>query len=154
MNNARLVAAGLLAVSSIGVGIVSQWEGRRLNAYLDVAGIPTICDGITAGVRLGQTATHAQCDEKLAHEMKVVEATLRRTIKVPITQSMFDAYASFTYNVGSGAWTNSTLLKLLNQKRYAEACAQLLRWDKAGGKQWQGLTNRRQAEYRHCMKEL
>jgi len=55
---------------------------------------------------------------------------------------------SLVYNIGFGAFKRSTLLRLLNAGASKEEVAkQFLRWNKAGGKEIKGLTNRRQAEY-------
>jgi len=48
------------------------------------------------------------------------------------------------------AFCTSTLNKKLNQLDYAGACQELLKWNKAGGKVLEGLTKRRQEEYKQC----
>ncbi|HHP7177414.1 TPA: glycoside hydrolase family protein, partial [Pseudomonas aeruginosa] len=53
---------GAVAIAS---ALVAAHEGRSLVAYVDPVGIPTICEGITAGVRLGDRATPQQCDALL-----------------------------------------------------------------------------------------
>ncbi|MNT48549.1 Bacteriophage replication protein GPA [compost metagenome] len=47
---------------------------------------------------------------------------------------------------------SSTLVKLLNQKRWADACRQLPRWVYVKGVFNQGLDNRRTREMAWCMK--
>ena len=64
---------------------------------------------------------------------------------VPLTQNQFDALVSLTYNIGSGAFNNSTLLKL-NKGDYQGAADQFLVWNKADGKVMKGLVRRREAE--------
>ena len=56
----------------------------------------------------------------------------------------------FTYNVGSGAFASSTLLKKLNAGDVPGACKELQRWTYAGGKQWKGLITRREIEREVC----
>jgi lysozyme len=51
-------------------------------------------------------------------------------VKVPLTQSQFDALVCFTYNEGTGALKESTLLRKLNAKDYHGAAYQFLLWDK------------------------
>ena len=70
---------------------------------------------------------------------------------MPLHQHEYDAFLSLAYNIGPGAFCGSTLVRKLNAEDYAGACAEILRWDKAGGKTVAGLTKRRQAEYRQCM---
>jgi lysozyme len=65
----------------------------------------------------------------------------------------FQAYVSFTYNVGETAFCKSTLTKKLNALDYAGACKELLKWDKVKGVTVKGLTSRRQDEYRTCIGE-
>ena len=54
-----LIAAGAGAVT-IATVAVSDFEGRKNHAYLDVAGVPTVCDGFTRGVKLGDYKTNAE----------------------------------------------------------------------------------------------
>ena len=63
-----------------------------------------------------------------------------------LTQNQFDAMVSWVYNLGNGNLNASTLLKVLNSADYAGVPAQMMRWNKAGGKVLEGLTKRRQAE--------
>lgn len=68
-------------------------------------------------------------------------------IRVPVTDNQLLALASFTYNVGEGAFSNSTLLKLLNNGTNKDVVArQFDLWVNAGGKKNPGLINRRIAE--------
>ncbi|WP_256937108.1 glycoside hydrolase family protein, partial [Enterobacter chuandaensis] len=60
------------------------------------------------------------------------------------------ALYSFTYNVGAGAFSRSTLLKKLNTGDVPGACIELQRWTYAGGKQWKGLITRREIEREVC----
>ena len=78
--------------------------------------------------------------------MKIYEADVKRLVDVPLTQYQFDALVSFVFNLGSGAFGGSTLLKKLNAGDYSAVPAQLMRWNKAGGRVLRGLTRRRQAE--------
>lgn len=67
-------------------------------------------------------------------------------MKVPLSDFQRGALVSFTYNVGDTAFTDSTLLRLLNAGGYQAVPAQLARWNKNDGKVMQGLVNRRAAE--------
>ena len=142
------IAAGAVAIATV---TVSYFEGRRNYAYLDVAGVPTICDGITQGVKLGQYKTNAECDQLLQKELKASFKTVETYVKVPLTEPRKAALASFVYNVGSGAFARSTLLRKLNAGDTQGACDELRRWVFAGGKKWQGLINRREVERWLCL---
>ena len=75
------------------------------------------------------------------------ENAVKRHVKVPITQGMFDALVSFCYNCGEAALMTSTGLRRLNEKNY-RGCWVALSWFKKGanGQSLPGLVKRRQAE--------
>ena len=80
--------------------------------------------------------------------MEHVEDALAHLVKVPLTQTYFDALASLIFNIGVNAFKRSTLLKLLNVGKYIQAADEFLKWRKAGGKVVKGLEKRREAERR------
>ncbi|RMH86402.1 lysozyme [Pseudomonas sp. AOB-7] len=141
------VIAGALAIA---LPLVGYYEGRSLVAYLDPVGIPTICDGITQDVQLGQTKTDAECDALLAAELGQAISTVDRLAKQPQPDTRRAALGSFVYNVGAGAFERSTLLRKLNGGDVAGACAELSRWVYAKGRQLAGLVKRRAAERELC----
>lgn len=49
------------------------------------------------------------------HIQENVEKYLKKCIKVPVTQDMWDAVVSLTYNIGSGAACDSTAVKVINK---------------------------------------
>lgn len=145
------MAVTAIAVSAVGLVAVANFEGFRATAYKDVAGVPTIGYGETAGVKMGQTTTPDRALTQLLKSLNTHSNQIKPYIKVPLYQYEFDAYSSFAYNVGVGNFKNSTLLKKLNAGDYAGACAELKKWKYAGGKVQQGLVNRREKEYKMCM---
>lgn len=149
-NKKRAVAASL-AASAVALATITHFEGFRSQAYRDVTGIPTIGYGETKGVKMGDTITHREALERLRISADEHGKGMARCIRVPISQGEYDAYLSFTYNVGVGAFCKSTLNKKLNAGDYEGACKELLRWDKAEGKVLPGLTKRRQEEYKVCL---
>lgn len=80
------VAASALAISAAGLGFIAQQEGTELSAYLDPVGIPTICNGRTAGVRIGQRATFAQCRQYLLEDSGIAGSAIAKNVKPAITQ--------------------------------------------------------------------
>lgn len=146
----RKAAAGLAASAAI-IAAIATNEGFRSKAYQDVVGVWTIGYGETKNVKPGDVTTKERAMVKLGESVNAHTKGMVACIKVPISQNEFDAYASFTYNVGVGAFCRSTLARLLNEKKYAQACQELLKWDYAGGKKWPGLTRRRKEEYAICM---
>jgi lysozyme len=78
--------------------------------------------------------------------MEEYEGYVNNSVTAPINQDQFDALVSWVYNLGGGNLNASTMLKVLNAGQYEEVPAQMMRWNKAGGKVLEGLTRRRQAE--------
>ena len=134
-----------------GIELIKEFEGCRLTAYKCPAGVWTIGFGHTGSVdgkaiTSGMTITAAKATELLKGDLAKFEAAVNAYVTAPITQNMFDALASFTYNVGAGALKGSTLLRKLNAKDYNGAADEFLRWNKAGGKVLNGLVRRRGRE--------
>ena len=97
------------------------------------------------------TLADAPVTEREAADMLL--ATLARYVdgidryaQVPLTQNQFDALVSWAYNVGLEGARTSTLMRKLNAGDYVGAADQLMRWNKAGGREVRGLTRRREAE--------
>lgn len=135
-----------MKTSQRGIDLIKSFEGLRLSAYKDVVGVVTIGYGTTSGVKMGDTITKERAEELLREDVKRFEGYVDRLVKVPLTQGMFDALVSFTYNLGPGALEKSTLLDQLNRGDYDGAAEQFGRWVKAGGKTLAGLVRRRAAE--------
>jgi len=146
----RIAAGALSGAIGMAGALVVWFEGRSLVAYLDPVGIPTICEGVTQGVRLGDVATPAECDALLEKELTIALSAVERQVRVPLPDARRAALASFVYNVGEGQFSRSTLLRKLNAGDAAGACAELSRWVYAGGKQLAGLVKRRAAERELC----
>ncbi|MBK5413735.1 lysozyme [Pseudomonas sp. TH31] len=151
MNLRQKIAIGALTGSLGMTGALVTWfEGRSLVAYADPVGIPTICDGITLGVSLGNVATPAQCDKLLERELSIALAAVDRQVRVPLPETRRAALGSFVYNIGESQFARSTLLRKLNAGNALGACAELSRWIYAGGKRLAGLVKRRAAERELC----
>ena len=68
-------------------------------------------------------------------------------VKVPVTDNQLIALSSLSYNIGIGAFRNSTLLKLLNAgANKNDVAKQFDRWIYADGKKLDVLVKRRNAE--------
>ncbi|WP_298938124.1 lysozyme [uncultured Ruegeria sp.] len=141
----------------IAVPFVGRWEGLRLEAYLDIVGVPTVCYGETKGVELGDTHTKAECDAMLAREVIAYRDALRPAFsaetllyRMPVTRDV--AFSSLAYNVGVSRTSKSTAVQRLNEGSIAGACTALGWWSKAGGRVVRGLVNRRSEETELCMR--
>jgi lysozyme len=123
----------------------------RLRAYLCSAAVPTIGWGTTLypsgkRVKIGDVITPEEAEEYLINDIQIAIHTIRKEVKVKLTQSMFDALVSFIYNIGTGAFRKSTLLRLLNDEKYTLASQQFARWNRVNGVPVSGLSRRRKAE--------
>ena len=145
------IIGGVLAAA---VALVATWEGRSLIAYADPVGIPTICEGYTHGVKMGDVATPEQCDELTRQEIVKALNVVDNSIPERLPDGMRVAFSSFIYNVGPGAYQRSTLLKKLRAGNYVGACNELTRWAYAGGRKLRGLERRREAERQICLSSL
>lgn len=159
-----LLAAVLAAVAAIG----GHFEGRPTQdghavAYADVAGVWSICNGHTKGVKPGDTATLQQCDAWLQEEMGEALATVQRCITWPLNMGQLVAFTDATYNLGPDVVCGSTLQRLANAGDLVGACRQLTEaknakgepngWTYAGGVRSAGLIKRRTIEQRICLGE-
>lgn len=132
--------------SQAGVNLIKSFEGCKLTAYQDSAGVWTIGYGHTSGVKKGMTITEAQAEAYLKGDLVTAENAVNGKVTYSIKQNQFDALVSFTYNVGSGNFGSSTLLKKLNQGDITGAANEFEKWNKAGGQVLEGLVRRRAAE--------
>lgn len=135
-------------INQSGLALIKEFEGLRLEAYVCPAGIWTIGYGHTKDVQPGSEITEAQAEEYLLEDLLDSEEVVNSPfVKVPLDEDQFSALVAFTFNVGSYAFLESTLLKLLNKEDYQGAADQLLRWTKGdGGEELPGLVRRRRAE--------
>lgn len=135
-----------LSISAAGVAGIQHYEGTVPRVYLDPVNIPTVCTGHTKSVTLedvGKVASSALCEQLLREDLKEAEAGVRRLVNVPVTQGQYDALVSFTFNVGTGALAESTLLRKLHARDCLGAAAEFPRWVKARGRVLNGLVARR-----------
>ena len=135
-----------MKTSPAGIALIKHFEGCRLTAYLDGAGIASIGYGHTAGVRMGDAITQEQADKYLADELAMFEHGIAELVKVPVTQGQWDALVSLTYNIGSGNLARSTLLKKLNTGDMDGCRREFPKWDMSAGVHVPGLLTRRMAE--------
>lgn len=144
-----------LAAMVSGAFLVAPSEGMVNGTYLDPINIVTACYGYTGPeLKLGQKFTQEQCLRKLADRLDVAEQGVDRVIKVPINTYQKAALISFTYNVGEGNLSQSTLAKQFNQKQYDKGCDSLLGWVYANKKKLAGLEARRKLERQMCLGQI
>lgn len=146
---AGAVAAAVIAAA---MAIIAPWEGTELKPYQDIVGVWTWCTGHTEpGVKPKQAYTRAECDALLASDTGKAYAFVAKCIRQDLPVPVLASFTSLAFNVGRQGVCGSTLQRKANARDLKGACAQLLRWNRAGGKEVPGLTNRRKSEYALCM---
>ncbi|MCL4712152.1 MAG: lysozyme [Pseudorhodoplanes sp.] len=133
------------------VAVVGAHEGLQLAAYRDPIGIPTICYGETKHVRMGMTATRAECDALLVRSLIEHEDGMLTCLTSTVPEGAHMAFLSLTYNIGVGNFCRSTLVRKANAGDLHGACDEILKWNKAGGIVWRGLVRRREEERKICI---
>ena len=68
--------------------------------------------------------SESQAEEVLKNDVAGFVSCVHNNVKVPITQNMFDAMVSFSFNVGCGAFSSSSLLRELNAGTLTDQDAQ------------------------------
>jgi lysozyme len=138
-------------INQAGIDLIKQWEGCKLKAYKDVAGIWTVGYGLTsrAGfIEVGPDTvlTQAEADYYLEKVVDDFASKIKPMITAPINENEFAAFVSLAYNIGVGAFKRSSALKRFNAGEKDRVTEAIRMWKKAGGKTVQGLVNRREAE--------
>jgi lysozyme len=143
----------LIAKKVNALNLIKQFEGLKLTSYPDTGGIYTIGFGNTINKDTGQAIKQgdkidlATAERWLKLDVAEREKKIKALIQVPINENMKAALVSLAYNIGTGAFASSTLLRLLNSGADKKLVAnQFMRWNKVQGKEVKGLTNRRKLE--------
>lgn len=137
----------MATVSQKGLDLIKSFEGCQLTAYRDPVGILTIGYGHTGpDVTEGQVITQEQADALLAGDVSSTAKGVEDSLWRPVSQFQFDALCSFAYNVGLGAFKQSTLLRFVDAGNYQAAADQFSLWVHAGSEILPGLVRRRAAE--------
>lgn len=131
-------------ISEEGLNLIKQFEGCKLTAYLDSAGVLTIGYGHTSGVKAGQKITKAQAEKYFKSDVaKAEKAVNAYESKYQFNINQFSALVSFTFNCGA-----KNLKKITNNgtRTLAQISARIPNYNKADGKVLAGLVRRRAAE--------
>src|SRR5512139_3842162 len=121
----RPAITSLYLSAAVLVGIALE-EGFTSKAVIPVPGdVPTIGFGTTEGVKRGDTITPERALVRLLQDAEEFSEGVKRCAAVPLFQYEFDAYVSLAYNIGTGAFCNSTLVKKLKTYDYEGACKEI-----------------------------
>jgi lysozyme len=144
-------------LSDAGRAAIERREKLELQMYRDSANLPTIGyghllirDELRSGKVLGvdwrDGITPATADALLAADVYTASDAINEFVRVPLLQNQFDALVSFVFNIGDGAFQDSTLLRLLNTDQFAEVPTQMRRWIHSAGQVDPILVERRADE--------
>lgn len=136
----------MMHVSARGRALIKQFEGFRADAYQDVVGVWTVGFGFTRGVTPGQHMTLAQAEARLITELLGYEQAVLSGCTLEPNQNQLDAMCSLAWNIGIAGFLRSTVLRAHNRGDFQSASRAFGLWNKAGGREWAGLTRRRAAE--------
>lgn len=159
MKQKMLVGAATAAAIYIAAPLIELVEGVENKPYMDIAGIPTVCSGITGpDVVWGKTYSNRECRNLLEKHIQIHGKHVENAVAYPIAPQTRAALISFSYNVGGSAMSKSTAVKLINQGKIEQGCKALGMWNKArvNGKLKvvKGLVNRRNEEIELCLSGL
>ncbi|HCP9043303.1 TPA: lysozyme, partial [Escherichia coli] len=143
----------------IAAPLIELVEGVENKPYMDIAGIPTVCSGITGpDVVWGKIYSNRECRNLLEKHIQIHAKHVQDAVTYPIAHQTRAALISFSYNVGGSAMRKSTAVKLINQGKIEQGCKALGMWTKArvNGKlvTVKGLVNRRNQEIKLCLSGL
>ncbi len=127
---------------------IKDFEGCRLTAYQDAAGVWTIGYGHTKGVKKGDQITQEEADDSLREDIEVVERQVD-ALGLPLSQPQLDALVSFVFNIGIEKFKRSTLLRYIREGRSEnDIKRQWRQWIYAGSpaRTLPGLVRRREWE--------
>lgn len=155
LSKRRGLAAIIGAVAAAGVlTLTPAWEGTELKTYRDLVGVMTYCTGATENAIWGKTYTPAECRAQLDRDLARHAEGMMACIKVPMTDGQKIAYTDIAYNIGVAGFCGSSMVRKTNAGDAKGGCHALLLWSRAGGREIRGLTLRRQAELKICLRDL
>ena len=135
-----------------GNNLIKGFEGLKLSAYKDSAGIPTIGYGnITyidgSKVKMGDKITQENADKLFKFYADKFSTKVDDILTSQVNQNQFNALVSLAYNIGIGSFSKSTILKKVNKNpKDITIKDEFMKWVNSGGRKIQGLINRRTAE--------
>ncbi|KJY78957.1 lysozyme [Vibrio nigripulchritudo] len=147
-----------LSVSENGLRHIANEEGCRLKAYQCSADVWTAGLGHTKGVTKETVLTEQQVAEYFVEDVAAAEKVVNQHITQTPRQGEYDMMVSFVYNLGSGNFMRSTLLRKFNQGDRLGACSEYPRWVYVNNKDCRlkpsnclGIPKRRQREMQVCL---
>jgi len=121
-------------ISEAGLALIMQFEGCILHPYKDQSGYWTIGWGnrYINGVEVTHETpplTQEQADNLFLSSLGSYQEAVNKSVERWITQSQYDALVSLCYNIGTGAFAQSSLIKRVNDGTITRA--DFLQWVKS-----------------------
>ena len=141
-----------MKTSQKGIDLIKGFEGFKEEPYKCSAGVWTIGYGTTFypnGIAVSEQdpeITRGQAEQYLKAALEKFEKGVEKKVTSLLSQNQFDALVSFCYNLGLAAFSQSSMLKLINAGKFLLAAEEFVKWNKAAGKEVEGLTKRRKKE--------
>lgn len=140
----------VLQLSAAGLVFLALLEGFA-PPYVDQGGVATNGFGNTHNAT--KPVTVPQALKQLKINTDEAGRAVSKCITAPMNQNQYDAFTSFTFNVGATSFCGSTLVKKFNAGDVVGACNELPRWNRVAGKVNKGLIARREQERQLCLNE-
>lgn len=136
--------------------IIDRWEGNVPIPYKDIVGVLTVCRGHTGpDVVVKKVYSPEECDELTKRDInKAIAGVVKVSPHLLWHPMQLVAAVSFSYNVGTGTYAQSSVARKFNEGDFFGGCQALKLYKYAGGKIVQGLINRREHEYAVCISTL
>lgn len=138
-----------MKTTEVCASMIQMFEGFEPEPYQDAVGVWTIGYGFTGPLINESTPPMTEGEAGKLLSLKLAEfekEVLALTSGVELKPHQLDALVSFAYNVGIGAFSSSTLLKLIRAGLVEDAFKEFRRWVYARGRKLSGLVARRRAE--------
>ena len=147
----------VMEVPQAAIDLARRFEGfeRKVRRGVEITAIPYLCPAGFWTIGYGHLCaqdhppiTQDEAEAYLAQDLvKALYATLRYCpLLATEPDTRLAAIVDFTFNLGAGRLQTSTLRRRINQRDWAAASQELLRWIYGGGKVLPGLIVRREAE--------
>lgn len=164
-NKVRSAVAALSLSAAAFIALVTH-EGYTDKAVIPTKGdVPTVGFGSTrhedgSRVQMGDTTTPVSALQKVHAHVSKEEAIFRASLPgVQLTQGEYDLYMDWVYQYGTGAWSKSSMRRLLLQGQHRKACDALLRYrfvagydcSTPGNRRCMGVWTRQQKRHRKCL---
>ena len=128
------IEENIMAIAQSTLDFITREEGFKNKAYQDSKGLWTIGVGhlIKSDEQFLKTITLTDHDVKelLKRDLKWCSEAVESSVRVPLTQSQYDALYSLCFNIGETNFKRSTVVKRINQNDLKGAADAIEMWNK------------------------